>query len=348
MRIAVDVMGGDHAPDAILRGCLQALEHLAPEDQLVAVGDRAVIEDILRESDVRDPRLVIEHAPDVIEMGESPAKAVRTKDDSSIVRMARLGSLRNRPEGGEPVDVVLSAGNTGACVAAAIMHMKRLPGVHRPGIAVIIPAFHGPVVLCDAGANPEPKPVHLWQYGVMASTYAEIILGLTNPRVAIMNIGAEEGKGSDLVKGTRDLLSRTPGINFIGYVEGRDFFEGVADVIVTDGFVGNTVLKMAEGLAKSIFNAIAQEILETDPDLALQFEPVVKQIYKKNDYHEHGGAPLLGVNGAMMIAHGSSEARTIRAAVRNARAFVASGVNDKIIARIAETAHIATPDVATA
>lgn len=348
MRIAVDVMGGDHAPDAILRGCLQALEHLAPEDQLVAVGNRAVIEDILRESGVRDPRLVIEHAPDVIEMGESPAKAVRTKDDSSIVRMARLGSVRNRPEGAEPVDVVLSAGNTGACVAAAIMHMKRLPGVHRPGIAVTIPAFHGPVVLCDAGANPEPKPVHLWQYGVMAATYAETMHGLTNPRVAIMNIGAEEGKGSDLVKGTRDLLSRTPGINFIGYVEGRDFFEGVADVIVTDGFVGNTVLKMAEGLAKSIFNAIAHEILETDPDLALQFEPVVKQIYKKNDYHEHGGAPLLGVNGAMMIAHGSSEARTIRAAVRNARAFVASGVNDKIIARIAETAHVATPDVATA
>jgi len=341
MRIAVDVMGGDHAPDAIMRGCVQALPHLEPGDELVLVGDRKVIEEILREAGVCDDRLVIEHAPDVIGMGESPAKAVRTKEDSSIVRMARLGSSRHVPEGSVPCDVVLSAGNTGACVAAGIMHMKRLPGIHRPGIAVTIPAFHGPVVLCDAGANPEPKPVHLWQYGVMAATYAETLLGIESPRVAVMNIGAEEGKGSDLVKGTRDLLTRTPGLNFIGYVEGRDFFEGVADVIVTDGFVGNTVLKMAEGMAKSLFNAIAHEILETDPNLALQFEPVVKQIYAKNDYHEHGGAPLLGVNGAMMIAHGSSEARTIRAAVRNARAFVASGVNEKIIARIAETAHVA-------
>ena len=336
MRVAIDVMGGDHAPDAILRGCVQALPDLNPDDGLVLVGDRGTIEELLSEAGVNDPRVAIEHAPDQIEMHEKPALAVKAKANSSIVRLARLGSTKTD----DPVDAVISAGNTGACVAAAIMHMRRLRGVHRPGIAVTIPAFHGPVVLCDAGANPEPRPTHLWQYGVMSDVFARHSLGIENPRVAMMNIGAEEGKGSDLVREARDMLRRTPGLNFIGYVEGRDFFEGAADVIVTDGFVGNTVLKMAEGLASSLFKAIAHEIMEVDPELALKFEPVVKQIYAKNDYHEHGGAPLLGVNGAFMIAHGSSEARTIRAAIRNAKAFVASGVNRVIVERLNEVSGI--------
>lgn len=339
MRIAVDVMGGDHAPDAILKGCVEALEHLAPEDSLVLMGDEAVIRELLAEFACQDSRIHIEHAPDVIEMGDSPAMAVRGKPDSSIVRMALRGSRKHD----DPVDGVLSAGNTGACVAAAIMHMKRLPGVHRPGIAVTIPAFHGPVVLCDAGANPEPTAAHLWQYGVMADVYARQVLDIAQPRVALMNIGAEEGKGSDLVRQARDLLRATPDLNFIGYVEGRDFFDGVADVIITDGFVGNTVLKMAEGLAKSLFTAIAQEIFQADPNLALQFEPVVKQIYAKNDYHEYGGAPLLGVNGSCFIAHGSSEARTIKAAIRNARDYVTRHVNDGIAQRIQSVEHVASP-----
>lgn len=336
MRLAVDVMGGDHAPDAILKGCVEALPCLAPEDELVLIGPEGLIRELLAERGCSDPRLRVEHAPDVISMEDSPAKAVRGRPDSSIVRMALRGSRKHD----EPADGVLSAGNTGACVAAAIMHMKRLPGVHRPGIAVTIPAFHGPVVLCDAGANPEPTCVHLWQYGVMADTYAKGILGIERPRVGLMNIGAEEGKGSDLVRKTRDLLRATPDLNFIGYVEGRDFFDGVADVIVTDGFVGNTLLKMAEGLAKSIFAAIAHEILQADPQLAMQFEPVVKQIYAKNDYHEYGGAPLLGVNGSCLIAHGSSEARTIRAAIRNCRDYVQNHVNEEIAARLQSLEHL--------
>lgn len=332
MRLAVDVMGGDHAPEAVLKGCIRALDLLESGDELVLVGTADLINELMREWGVSDPRITIDHAPDTIEMHESPAKAVRSKPDSSIVRMALLGSKKVD----RPCDVVLSAGNTGACVAAAIMHMKRLPGVHRPGIAVTIPAFHGPIVLCDAGANPEPRATHLWQYAIMADTYSKHVLGTKNPRVALMNIGSEEGKGSDLVKEARDLLRETPDINYIGYVEGRDFFAGAADVIVTDGFVGNTILKMAEGMAKSLFEAIAQEIFELDPDLALQFEPVVKQIYAKNDYHEYGGAPLLGVNGAMMIAHGSSQPRTITAAIRNSKAFVRTATNEAIVARIAE------------
>lgn len=338
MRIGIDIMGGDHAPDAILKGCVMALEDLAPGDKLVLAGPAGLIREMLDERGIRenDERIELLHAPEVIAMGDSAAKAVRSKVDSSIVKLHQMGAF-DHPE---RCDVVLSAGNTGACVAAAMLNMRRLPHVLRPGIAVTIPAFHGPVVLVDAGANPEPKAEHLWQYGVMADVLAKQVLGMRSPRVALMNIGSEEAKGTGIIKETRDLLKATPGLNYIGYVEGRDFFEGVADVVVTDGLVGNTLLKSAEGMAKALFKAIAAEILEQKPELMLQFEPIVKAIYAKNDYHEHGGAPLLGVNGACFIAHGSSEARTIRAAIRNCRAFVRAGVNDRIVKRLEETAPI--------
>ncbi|MFN0131054.1 MAG: phosphate acyltransferase PlsX [Phycisphaerales bacterium] len=334
MRLAIDVLGGDHAPDVVLNGGLDALSLLDPADQIVWVGPQDMIRDFLDERGIRDPRISIEHATQNIEMHEQPAKAVRQKPDSTIVRMARLGSQKAPHE--RRADAVMSAGNTGACVSAAIMQMKRLPGVHRPGIAVTIPTFAGPLVLIDAGSNPEPRPTHLWQYGIMADTYARHVLGIPNPRIAQMNIGTEEEKGTDLIRQTRDLLKVTPGLNYIGYIEGRDFANGVADVIVTDGFVGNTLLKMAEGLVKTVFNAIAHQVLITDPELALRLEPVVKQIYAKTDYHEHGGAPLLGVNGGFIIAHGSSNRRSIKAAIRRAREFVRSGVNHAIVQRLAE------------
>lgn len=340
MRVAVDVMGGDHAPDAILKGCIDALPLLAPEDVLVLVGPRDIIEDVLTERGIRDPRVQVEHASQVIAMDDSPAKAVRSKPDSSLVRMALLGSAKSEPR----ADAVLSAGNTGACVSAAIMHMKRLPHVVRPGIAVTIPAFHGPVVLCDAGSNPEPKPRHLWQYALMAQTYSRQLLKIANPRVALMNIGSEEAKGTGIVREARDLMKATPDLNFIGYIEGRDFFDGVADVIITDGFVGNTLLKMAEGLAASLFTAIAHEVMTIDPALGMQFEPIVRQIYARNDYHEHGGAPLLGVNGGFMCAHGSSKPRSIRSAIRMCRDFVRSGVNEAIVRRLEEVAHLVHPE----
>lgn len=336
MRLAVDAMGGDHAPDAIVRGSIDALPTLDPADELVLVGRRRDIEEILAEKGVNDRRLRIVDAQEIIEMHESPVDAVRSKKNSSIVTMARLGSRRSEL----PCDVVLSAGNTGACVSAATMYMKRLPGVHRPGIAVSFPAFHGPVVLSDAGANPEPRATHLWQYGLMSEVFARHVHGIKNPRVAQMNIGSEEGKGTDLINEVHDLLKATPGLNYIGYIEGRDLFDGVADVVVTDGFTGNTLLKMAEGLARSLFKAIAHEIFSRAPDLGLQLEPVFKEIYKQNDYHEYGGAPLLGVNGVCVIAHGSSEARTIKAAIRNCRQFASSHVNDAIVARLAEVSSV--------
>lgn len=331
MRIAIDVMGGDHAPDAIVKGCIEALPLIASEDELILVGDRGVIQEILHERGARDPRLVIAHASQSIGMDESPVEAVRAKPDSSLVRMSMLGSSK---KSAVPADVVISAGNTGACVSAATMYMRRLPGAHRPGIACTIPSLNGPVVLCDVGANPEPRPAHLAQYGVMAEIYAQRVLGIEKPRIAQMNIGSEEAKGTGMIKQVRDILRTVPGINYIGYVEGRDLFEGAADVVVTDGFVGNTMLKLAEGLSISIFKMLFQEILATDPELALRLEPVLKQLFKKNDYHEYGGAPLLGVNGVCVICHGSSEARTIRNAIRNAREYVAAGVNHAISERL--------------
>lgn len=327
-------MGGDHAPDAILKGCIMALSDLDPADTLVLVGRRRVIEETLEERGVNDKRIEIENADEAIAMDESPAQAVRAKPDSSIVKMAQLGSVKHTRR----CDAVLSAGSTGACVAAAILHMRRLKNVIRPAINVTVPSFKGPFVLTDAGANPEPKPEHLWQYALMAEVFAKRVLNIPNPRVGLMNIGSEEAKGTGLIKLTRDLLKATPDLNYIGYVEGRDLFEGVADIVVTDGLVGNTLLKAAEGMAKSLFKAIAAELIHQDPDLMAKFEPVVKAIYTKNDYHEHGGAPLLGINGAMFIAHGSSEAKTIRAAVRNCAQFVRCGVNELIVRRLGEVA----------
>ncbi|MDX2131300.1 MAG: phosphate acyltransferase PlsX [Planctomycetota bacterium] len=344
MRIAIDIMGGDHAPDAILKGCVSALPDLPPGDVLVLVGRSRVIRESLDEWNIRpdDPRIEIVDAEQVIDMGEPASIGVRRKTDSSIVRMHQLGAATHP----RACDVVLSAGNTGACVAAATLFMRRLPGVLRPGIAVTIPAFHGPLVLTDAGANPEPKPEHLWQYAIMADVLARRVHRVESPRVALMNIGSEEAKGTGLIKQTRDLLKSTPGLNYIGYIEGRDFFNGVADVVVTDGLVGNTLLKAAEGMAKALFKAIAAELLEYDPSLVPQFEPIVKRIYAKNDYHEYGGAPLLGIRGACFIAHGSSEPRTIRAAIRNCRAYVAAGVNDAIIRRLGELEPLHLTDAA--
>ncbi len=330
MRIAVDAMGGDEAPDAVIRGAVQALDALAPDDELLLVGREREIERCLSSLEQTDSRIRIVHADDVIAMDDKAARAVRSKPNSSIVKIARMGAGREEIN----ADVVLSAGNTGACVSAAIMYMKRLRGVHRPGIAVTIPAFNGPVVLCDAGANPEPLASHLHQYALMAETYSKLAHGVEHPSVAMMNIGAEEGKGSDLVRATHQLLKDTPGLDYLGFIEGRDLFDGPADVVVTDGFVGNTLLKMAEGLVSSLFRAIAHELTEIDPTLAKQFQPIIRQLYARNDYHEYGGAPLLGVNGVFMIAHGSSDPGTIAAAVRNAREFVAHNINDAIRQRL--------------
>ena len=332
MRIAIDVMGGDHAPDAILAGSLDALELLSPDDTLVLVGEEAIIREAMDERAIRDDRIELEPASQVVGMAEIPVNALRAKTDSSIVRWASLGGKRAKRR---QCDVLISAGNTGACVAAVQMSMRRLKGVYRPGIAVVIPSFHGPVTLCDVGANPEPKPLHLYQYAHMSTVYAQRVIGVQEPRVALLSIGGEETKGNTLVKQANALIKGDPRLNYVGYAEGRDLFDGKADVVVTEGFTGNVVLKLAEGLSEGLFRTIAHEIFEIDPELAIKFEPVVKSIYAKHDYHEYGGAPLLGANGICLICHGSSKARTIFSAIKKAKLYHELRINDDIIETLA-------------
>jgi phosphate acyltransferase len=329
MRIGVDVMGGDYAPEAILDGALGALDQLGPNDQLVLVGDPARIEPAVRKCGA-DGAVGIVHSTEVIAMDESPVDGVRNKPDSSIAVLAKMASRK----ADQPLDIVISAGNTGAMVTAAQMQMRRLPHVLRPGIAVTLPTFYGPIVLIDVGANIEPKPHHFAQYGVMGDVYARKILGINKPRIALMNVGGEEQKGTAEMKQARDLLRSSSGLNFTGYIEGRGVFNGEADVIITDGVVGNVMIKLAEGLSDGIFKAIGREI-QREADLAARFAPVVKKLYAEYDYHEYGGAPLLGVNGVCLISHGSSVARTITNAITRARLFVSSGVNEAIVQRLA-------------
>jgi len=335
MRIGVDVMGGDHAPGEILKGAFAALERLGADDRIALAGDRDMIAEAIAERGLDDPRLEIISTTEVIEMAAPPVDSVRQHPDSSIVVLARMSGPKE-----QRLDGWLSAGNTGACVTASQFHMKRLPGVHRPGIAVTVPTFAGPIVLLDVGANIAPKPHHLAQYGVMGRVFAQKVLDVENPRVALMNVGGEEQKGTPEMKRARDLLRSARDMNFIGYVEGRGVFNGEADVVVTDGVVGNVMLKLAEGLSAGIFKAIAAEVMEIDPSLALRLEPVVRSIYAKHDYHEYGGAPLLGVNGYSIIAHGSSVARTITNAILRTRQFAASGLNDAMVAALAEMEEV--------
>ncbi len=336
MRIGLDVMGGDHAPACAIDGTAAALEQLRPDDELHLVGDRACIESELSGRGISDPRIVVHGTTEIIGMADSPVESVRSKPDSSICVMAELGSRRKAARRGiEPLDAILSAGNTGACVTAAQMHMRRLPGVQRPGIAVTVPTFAGPIVIIDVGANIAPKPHHLAQYGVMGEVYARKILGIAKPRVAIMNVGGEEQKGTAEMKHARELLKADDSMEFIGNIEGRGVFDGAADVVITDGVVGNVMLKLAEGLSAGIFRAIGREVARIDPELAMRFKPVVEEIYRQHDYHEYGAAPLLGVDGLCFISHGSSEGRGLANAIHRIRRYIDERINDHIVERLA-------------
>jgi glycerol-3-phosphate acyltransferase PlsX len=234
-------------------------------------------------------------------------------------------------------DAVVSAGNTGACVAAFQMRMRNLPGVNRPGIAVVFPTFKGPVAICDVGANIACKPMNLYQYGIMTSVYSKHLLKIENPRVGLMSIGAEDAKGNEVVKKTRELLKNDSNINFIGNIEGRDIFEGTCDVAVCEGFVGNVILKLTEGLVDGLFKAIKNELMEEKLRLVMKFKPVMKRIYKKYDYNTYGGALLLGVNGTAVICHGSSRSYTIKNAILASKNFYTEKVNEKIIEYLSGT-----------
>ena len=336
MRIAVDAMGGDHAPDEILAGALEALPLIDKDDEVLLVGPQELLETKLAAMKCDKARVSVVDAPDVIEMDEKPIDSLRKKPRSSIGVLAKLAKL-------DRADAVISAGNTGACVAAFQMRMRNLEGVNRPGIAVVFPTTNGPVTICDVGANIACKPINLYQYGLMASIYSRHFLGIKEPRIGLMSIGQEESKGNEVVKRTRELLRNDPRLNFIGNIEGRDIFRGVCDVVVCEGFVGNVILKLTEGAVDGLFRAIKHELMQEKPRLALKFKPIIMRVYQKHDYNEYGGAPLLGVNGTALICHGASKARTIRNAILAAKNCHTQRINDKIMECLSE-AGVRTTD----
>jgi glycerol-3-phosphate acyltransferase PlsX len=311
VRIALDAMGGDHAPAATVLGAIEATGRL-PDLEVALVGDRAQIEAELEKAGAGTARLTIVHASQVIG-NEDPATDAVRKTDSSIRRGAELVG-RGDAHG------LVAAGNTGAAVAAATVVIRLLPKVKRAGIAVPLPTSTGRAILCDAGANIHCKPLHLYHYGLMAAQYARHVLGKENPTVGLLNIGSEEGKGTDLVRETAALFAHSP-LNFVGNIEGNDVFPGRCDVIVCEGFVGNVVLKTAEGLSEMVetkLRSLLTGLASSDPVRAGGLGDLLRRFRDEMDYAEHGGAPLLGLNGLVLISHGRSDARAIRNALLQA------------------------------
>lgn len=326
MKIAVDAMGGDKAPAEIIKGAVLAVEKYSCE--IILVGDEKIIRGEL--GDLKNLPITIRHTDEVIDMGEHPTDAVRCKKDSSIVvatKMVRDGEC----------DALLSAGSTGAAVTAAQLILKRIHGIGRPAIATPIPTPRGTTLLLDSGANVDSRPEHLAQIGIMGSLYAEHVLKIKNPTVALLNIGEEETKGNEQVKETYKLLKELKTINFAGNAEGRDIPRGKFDVVICDGFVGNVVLKFGEGLALTIMELLTEELTANGGAKLLGKELIAttfKNMYKRLDVSENGGAPLLGIDGCCVISHGSSDAKAICSAIGVACNYVDSKILEKIRATL--------------
>ncbi len=320
MRIAIDAMGGDHAPEEIIKGALMALE-LHEDLHIIFVGREQEIAKCLQSSTIKysSPRISIVHAQEVITMEDHPATVYRKKKDASITVATRLVKEKK-------ADAVVSAGSTGGQMVAALFGLGRLESIDRPAIGTVLPTLLGPKIMLDAGANADCKPENLVQFAKMGDVYARKILGIVNPRIGLINIGEEPTKGNELTIKTYEQLSAQAGINFIGNIEGRDILAGKADVMVCDGFVGNVVLKVVEGTAGAL-TTLLKEALTKDTRSkvgALLLKPGLKGFKKRLDYSEHGGAPLLGVKGVSIICHGSSKADAVKNAVRAALECVSS------------------------
>ena len=328
MRIAVDAMGGDHAPHEIVKGAVEAARRLTGLERLILVGQEQVVRaELVRYGNVPSS-LEVCHAAEVIAMDESPAQAVRRKRDSSICRamdMVRDGSA----------DAVVSAGNTGALVAAATLKLRTLEGVDRPAIAAVMPTRNKPFVLVDVGANPDCTPHRLVQFAVMGQIYSREILGQARPVVGLLSVGGEENKGNELTREAFQLLKATS-MNFRGNVEGHDMFEGEVDVVVCDGFVGNAVLKTSESLARVIGQWMKQEFKRNPVRIlgAIMLRGALKAMKQKMDPDVYGGAPLLGVNGVCIKTHGSSKAPAVYHAVRVAGESIGHHVTHHIVDEI--------------
>ena len=314
IRVAVDAMGGDNAPDEIVAGALEARS--------------AEIEPILTGPPGLDTGgLELIEAPQVIAMDEKPADAVREKPDSSLVAACRAVA-----EG--RADVALSAGNTGAMLAASLVHIRRLPGVRRPAIAVVLPSRTGPSVLLDSGANADARPEHLLQFGQMGAIFAREVLDIERPEVRLLSIGEEPEKGSKLTLEAHELLAEAEELDFRGNIESRHLLEGVADVIVTDGFTGNVSLKLLEGTIKTVLDALRAQIAASARGKlgGLLIRPAARGLRARLDPDTYGGAYLLGLRGLVVIAHGNSNHRAVANAIR----LAAHGAEYDVVARLRE------------
>jgi glycerol-3-phosphate acyltransferase PlsX len=329
MQIAVDVMGGDHGCGVIIAGAKLALQTNKKISQLFLVGNEVEISAALEKQGVKDERVTIINASQVLTMEDKPVVGLRKKKDCSILRAVEL--IR---EGA--ADALISPGNTGGVVAASTIRLRPLPGVDRPGIATVIPAPHNEFVLLDAGANVECKPIHLLHYAIMGSVYSQEILGYKSPRVGLLNVGTEEVKGNELTLESFRLCKQVE-LNFIGNIEGHDLFSNRVDVVVCDGFVGNIVLKTCESLATAIFDWLKRELTKNPVRKAGAYlaREAFRTIKRRMDPDAYGGAPLLGLNGNVMIAHGSSRERAILNAIRLATEAVQNHVNEAITRRVA-------------
>ena len=329
VRIAVDAMGGDDAPGRIVEGALAAARHSGVAVTLVGRRD-AIEAELVRHADRGLLDVSVVEAPDVVGMGESPAAAIRRKPRASIRVAAEL------VQRGDAAALV-SAGHTGATVVAAHAVFGMLEGVDRPALAPAIPTRSGMAVLLDAGATVECRPLHLLQFGVMGAVYAEARLGVTRPRVGLLSIGEEEGKGNELTREAYKLLKTAP-IAFTGNIEAREIFSGAADVIVCDGFTGNVALKLSEGLVETVETLLAAELAGTFSSQAgsLLSRQAFRRFRKRLDYSEYGGAPLLGVSGLVFVCHGRSSVKAIRNAVVAAARFATDDILGRIEQRVTD------------
>jgi len=312
MRIVLDAMGTDDAPRIEVAGAIEALREYESDVELILVGDREVIDAELARHELVPNRLSVHHAPDRVQACDSPASVIRKKPNSSIVVGLELQRKRD-------ADAFVSAGSTGAVMATSLFKLRPLPGVDRPTIGTLLPTAEEQCLLVDAGANVDCKPQHLIQFAHLGNIYAREIMGRTKPRIALLNIGKEPGKGDELSAAAYGMLKNEDGLNFVGNLEGRDIIEGVCDVVVCDGFVGNVLLKFYESVAQFIVRLIKTE-LDTLTENSLDFD----RIFQILDYSETGGAPLLGVGGVSVICHGGSSSKAIRNAIRVAAQAVRS------------------------
>jgi phosphate acyltransferase len=328
MRIALDAMGGDHGPQPNVAGAIQALQ-AASDITICLVGDEAVLrEQLASHGSYPTDRLEIIHASQSVGMNEKPAEALRSKPDSSIAKC--WGLLAHKK-----VDGIVSAGNTGAMVAGGLFTKKFLKCVHRPGIATVMPTAKGRCVIMDVGANVFPKARHLLEYGAMGTVFAKHMLHVEKPSIGLINVGEEEGKGHELVQETYNLFRNSAlKDRFVGNIEGRDIHAGKVDVVVTDGFVGNVILKLSQGMFEFAMGVFGKEVLSTLTVEAEVAKKALQALVQKYHYSSYGGAPLLGIDGVCIICHGSSKDRAIANAIAVAAQDVRVKLNEKIVAEL--------------